>query len=213
MNTVKKVMGHGSDSVIRKSYQSRLIDADIEGIMLQDKENPSMDIKNITRIERGVHPPNILPTAILSEVDEHMSQISKSCTGYWSEKRRLMRNAQDRYFEAWYKSSSHELPTKRDVSNMLPDSAEMLGDLRHPSTIEKLIRERYLCHYQEVAKCCDSKVFNMRDNVRVLEALARIANDGPNRDILFYPDELPLETMTTAGKSIQCPHCRIDLSR
>lgn len=70
-------MGHSTDKDFLKNYSSRLINADIRGIILHGKQAPALSIDKLIRIEMGAKPPADLPDQVKKCVDLQLGIFSQ----------------------------------------------------------------------------------------------------------------------------------------
>lgn len=172
-----------------------------------------MNSNKLIRVQTGARPPDSLLSHILAKVDEQLATIPKISKLYWPEKRKLLRKAKQEYFRSWRASHPYLLTTKRDPSNLIPDSAEMIGDLRCPDNITRLLRQCYATAYHIVSHHGFTPNFRLRHDIDISKALIQIAGKSTARDIVYYPDEGPVETVCATGRTCQCPYYKLDLLR
>lgn len=137
-----KVMGNSDEAVFRDYYQSRRIAVDVQGIILKGVQDPALNIDKLTRVGRGVRPPTYLPLEIERTVEQNLAHILKGTKLYWLEKRKILEHETSQFYSKWHAINLTELPTRRNTSSLIPDSAEFLRDLAQDDTISSLIRER-----------------------------------------------------------------------
>ncbi|QDS78228.1 hypothetical protein FKW77_001871 [Venturia effusa] len=186
---------------------------DVQGIILKGVQDPALNIDKLTRVERGVRPPTHLPLEIERTVDQNLAHIPKGTNLYWSEKRKILKHETSQFYTNWHAKNLTELPSGRNPSSLIPDSAEFLGDLALDDTISSLIRERYAPEYDHISTMYHSNDYYRVDKTQLLKDLVRLSQDGPTQPVFYRPNERPIETQTATGLHLQCPYCEPDLSR
>jgi hypothetical protein len=108
--------------------------------------------------------------------------------------------------EKRYDPDMHRYPLK---SNLIPQSMELVGDLRKCQTLDYILRQRFDPDGQIVARAAENtQIFDITDGeFLVLGALVRKCAKKEND--IYYPDEHP---RITDGVPF-CPVCDTDLTK
>jgi hypothetical protein len=107
--------------------------------------------------------------------------------------------------EKRYDPDMHHYPL---ISNLIPQSIELIGDLKKRQTLEYILRQRFDPTGWIIARAAEKEeIFDISDDgYEVLKALVRKCEKKEND--LYYPDEYPCYTDGVPF----CPVCKTDLS-
>lgn len=200
-------MGHTHGSVIVKSYQSRLVQVDVQGLVRRKKQDESIDYSKYLRVQRGCPPPDGIPYQQQKEIEKQVSQAGLNGQDKYNLRRKLQIQARKAFIENWHKES-HQKESPVLPSANIPDSVELLGDLSK-SDVQLKVKQRFSLTHQIIMDACDKENLNLQDRVALVRFLRDLPDDGAQN---YYPDELPIRTEISTGAQLHCPFCMKDIT-
>lgn len=218
-------MGHGSDGVYQKHYQSSLSNVDVQSLVLNSRKDDYWDISKIRRTVRHVAPPPTLSSKWTAKLDGDPRLQGLSASAYNNQYTILYRSYYDQFLQEWHASapsattsvapssshysysfSSHSSAVQ---SNAPPKSVEWLGDLGSIRTRSSILmqldpRRRRVMEASEGA-------YSLREDLSTLHSLISLSSED-EQAWLFYPGETPRICQIEGQPVETCPCCSTDLS-
>ena len=201
-------MGHFNEFEYAKSYQSRLVRVDTQGLTLRGEQDKTIDFAKFLRVQRGHRPPDGLPHSISKAIEEQVMGSKLQGQPQYNLRRNLKERARKKFIEAWHKENRGSEKPPEPSAN-LPDSVELLGELSD-SRVQSQIKQRFSPAYMLIADACRQKNYRLQDNAPLIEYLSEL----PDRNQPFYyPDEMPIRTPSGEGTVFWCPVCKSDITK
>lgn len=202
-------MGHFNETTILKSYQSRLVCVDIQGLALRKKQDKTIDFAKHLRVERGIRPPDGIPYQMQREIEGKVSESGLQGQPAYNLRQTLKKQARKRFVENWHQET-HAPQSPREPSANIPDSVELIGDLSD-CNVQLKVKQRFSLAHQTIMEAYNKKDFYLQENMAFLRFLIELPDQGS--DLYYYPDELPVRTTTPSGTQLNCPICMVDITK
>lgn len=203
-----QVMGQFTSTEYAKSYQSRLVRIDTQGLALRKQQDKTIDFAKFIRVERGYRPPDGIPYSMQREVEERILASGLQGQPQYRLRRKLREEARKSFVESWHKTLRTPQGPSEPSAN-IPDSVELLGDLSDSHVLLK-VKQRFSPTHNIISEACSQNNFRLQDNAALIRALIELPDQT---DPYYYPDELPVQTSTTNGTQYSCPICLKDITQ
>jgi hypothetical protein len=202
-------LGHSSDAVYQKYYQSDVSAVDIKGIVLRRKADGGFDTLALRRNRRLKRLPSRLP----SRAHQNFLESWKRMT--WDKEatrdvcgKRARTAAWNELKQSWGLPFITLTASEPPLASSIHSSVEHLGDLDDPET-KSAIMMRYDGH-RMIARECANSDYSLRTSP-VFDSLVCLAGREYHHPAAWYPGTEPVQKADVG--ILECRFCRLDLTR
>ncbi|KAF2472222.1 uncharacterized protein BDR25DRAFT_19457 [Lindgomyces ingoldianus] len=207
-NSRNRLLGHSSDKVYQKYYQSNISMVDIKGIVLRDKADEGFDTTALRRNLRLKRVPSRLPSRANQKflTQFRMSMITEPEITKDVLHKRARAAAWKDFQASWTERYETIEPPEHQHLSRIKDSVEHLGNLDDPETKSRIMM-RFDEHRRLIKEEVGKPGYSLRTSP-ALDSLVFLARRNYTHSALYYPGTEPEES--TSG-ALRCRFCRIDL--